>query len=274
MRHSDDEKTFTAADVKDAAGMSYRQLNDWDTKGAVPGNKDRGEGWRKFSLRDLFAIMICTELRSRFGIPLELIKFVHDFMRKAGADHLRAALKLVQDGFSVYLLTDFRETFIIDNDLEFESLLADGYFRDERHQGYVFLSLNNIVSRLFAFLDGPIELKKSDDVYRQIAKGREKLTARTPAEQKILEFVRQRDADKIVISLRDGMITRVEIERPTSVKTDELGSEYSVTKESAFETVEFRIQDSKVMKARRRSSHKFDVEDNKKALFAIRIKRG
>src|SRR5437867_6865558 len=122
------KKVYTAGDLKAAAGMSYRQLNDWEVKGAVSADKDRGEGWRKFSARDLFVIMVCAELRKRFGIPLEQIKFVHDFMRKDGADHLRAAFKLMNLGLSVYLLTDFKETFVLDSDLEFEDLMSYGYF--------------------------------------------------------------------------------------------------------------------------------------------------
>lgn len=267
------EKPYTASDLQAAAGMSYRQLNDWETKGTVSADKNRGEGWRKFSARDLFAITVCSELRKRLGIPLEQIKFVHDFMRKEGADHLRAAFKLMNLGLSVYLLTDFEETFVLDSDLEFEDLMSYGYFRDDRPQSYVFLRLNDLVNRVLACFKEPMEEIKPDaELYRQIAQDRARRTVRTRAEKEILDFVRKRDINKITISLQGGVITRVELERPTSVKTDEKANAYVVPKESDFETVEFTSQDSKVVKARRRRSHKFSDDDNKRAIFVTRFR--
>jgi hypothetical protein len=34
-----DKRPYTARDVKGAAGLSYRQLNDWESKGAVSGDE-------------------------------------------------------------------------------------------------------------------------------------------------------------------------------------------------------------------------------------------
>ncbi len=272
-RGSDAEKKrYTAGDLKATAGMSYRQLNDWETKGAVSADKNRGEGWRKFSARDLFAIMVCSELRNRFGIPIEQIKFVKNFMCQDGVDHCRAAFKLMNLGLSVYLLTDFKATFVLNSDLELESLMGDGYFRDDRPQEYIFLRLNDIVNRLLGCLKEPMEeLKPDNNLYREIAKDRARITARTLAEQKLLDFIRRKNVDKITVSLQSGIITRVELERPISVKTDEEANTYLVSKESDFETVEFSSQDSKVVKARRKNSYKLGNDDNKRALFATRI---
>src|SRR5215467_6686696 len=205
------DKVYTAGDLKDAAAMSYRQLNDWETKGAVGGDKDRGEGWRRFSARDVFAVMVCSELRKRFGIPIEQLKFVQGFMCKESANHFRAAFKLMNVGLSVYLLTDFKKTFVLASDLKFQELLGNGYFRADHPQGYVFLRLNDIVNRLLGHLKEPMEEIRSDNrLYREIAEDYARITARTLAEEKILNFLRGKDINKVTVFFQSGTITRAE----------------------------------------------------------------
>lgn len=164
-----DDRKYTARDLKDLAGLSYRQVNEWEAKGALPGSEDRGGGWRKFSPRDVFALMVCSAIRQRFGVPLEKVKFVQDFMREDGADHLGAAVRLMDLGLTVYLLTDFAETFVMNSDLEFLDLMANGYFRADHPQAYVFLRLNDIVNRLLGALKEPLELRPNERVYRAVA---------------------------------------------------------------------------------------------------------
>src|SRR5713101_2299156 len=131
--------TFTAGDVKNAAGMSYRQLNDWDAKGALPSQREQESGWRKFSPREIFAIMVCKEIRDRFGAPLESLRFVREFMLQDGADHFRAAIEIMNRGLAVFILTDLKDTFVMDSDLEFEDLFHLGYLRASENQGYILL---------------------------------------------------------------------------------------------------------------------------------------
>ena len=61
-----DDRHYTARDLLQLAGLSYRQLNDWESKGVLPATADRRERWRRFTPRDLFAAMICAEIRRRF----------------------------------------------------------------------------------------------------------------------------------------------------------------------------------------------------------------
>jgi hypothetical protein len=64
-----DEPFFTACDVYRTAGLSYRQLNNWDLKGVLPNSRRKEAGWRTFSYREVFAIFVCSEIRTRFGVP-------------------------------------------------------------------------------------------------------------------------------------------------------------------------------------------------------------
>ena len=52
-------------------------------------------------------------------------------MMQEGADHLAAAIRLMAHGLHVFLLTDLKETFVMDSDLEFRDYMELGYFRVE-----------------------------------------------------------------------------------------------------------------------------------------------
>jgi DNA-binding transcriptional MerR regulator len=261
-------KRYTARDVKDVAGLTYRQLNDWESKGAVSGDEQRGEGWRKFSARDVFALMVCSELRKRFGIPLEKIKFVHEFMRKKGVDHLYAAAEMMNLGLSVYLLTDFKETFVMDSDLEFEIRMTYGHFREDHPQAYVFIRLNDIVNRLLGALREPLELKPSNALYRSVLKVRAKITACTPAEMKLLELVRQSKCDQVRIQLKDGKVIRFETEGDVAPEEiTETNGMVGVAKESDFETVTLTRHAGTIRKVRKKTPIPLSDQENTRILF-------
>src|SRR5688572_30182562 len=108
-----EDPTYTAKDAKDLAGVSYRQLNDWDSRGAVAADRDAEGGWRKFSPKQIFALMVCHEIRRLYGTPLERLAYVKNFMMQEKANHLLAAIELMEVGLHVFLLTDLEKTFIM-----------------------------------------------------------------------------------------------------------------------------------------------------------------
>ena len=99
---------YTAADVKKAAGVSYRQLNDWEKKGVIDPPREGAAGWRKFTPREVFTIMVLREIRDRFGVPAASLAWVRKFMLQQNADHFAAAVRLMSYGMTVFLLTDLR----------------------------------------------------------------------------------------------------------------------------------------------------------------------
>ena len=76
-------------------GLSYRQLNEWDGKGALPNTGREERKWRRFTPREVFVILVCAELRKNLGIPLESIKYVQEFMLQEKANHFDAAVWLM-----------------------------------------------------------------------------------------------------------------------------------------------------------------------------------
>ena len=59
----DEDVALKASDVRENAGLSYRQLNDWESRGALPEDDDRGAGWRNYTPREVFVVMVMSELR-------------------------------------------------------------------------------------------------------------------------------------------------------------------------------------------------------------------
>lgn len=262
-----DDRKYTARDVKNLAGLSYRQVNDWEAKGALPGGDDRGAGWRKFSPRDVFALMVCSAIRQRFGVPMEKVKFVHDFMHRDDADHLRAAVSMMNLGLTVYLLTDFGETFIMNSDLEFLDLMTHGFFRADCPQGYVFLRINDIVNRLLGALKEPVELRPSDAVYGQLAEAHASWTACTPAEMNLLRLVRERQHDQLTIRLKDGQIIRIETEGDVAPnEVHHVGDAVGVNQTEEFETVTLHRRGGNV-RARRKRPTPIKEDDNRRIFF-------
>ena len=108
------ERVFSARDVQRASGLTARQLNDWDERGALPHDREGEIGWRRFSIREMFVLVVCAELRSKFGVSVERVKHVQKFMLQDGADHFAAAIRLMGVlGVALWLLTDFEGTFVM-----------------------------------------------------------------------------------------------------------------------------------------------------------------
>lgn len=213
---NDDTQVFTAGDVKNAAGMSYRQINTWDTHGNLPNQRDEGPTWRKFSAREIFIIMVCKEIRERFGTPLESLRFVRDFMLRDGADHLQAAVDIMRHGFAVFILTDLKNTFVMDSDLEFEDRFHYGYLRACESQGYVFIQVNHLVNRLLECLKKPAALHIHDKVYEAVREARAEPIVRNEDELAIIRALRAGDYKRVTLTKKNDEEMLLEVEQDLS----------------------------------------------------------
>jgi len=203
-----------AEHVRKATGLSYRQLNDWDAKGVLPGNRQDETSWRRFSFKELFALLICSEIRKRFGVPLESLRWVQSFMLQEGPNHYQAAVELIaRYGFSVWLLTDLRETFVMDSDLELEHMFNMSYFRTGVVGGYILLEINPLVNKILACLKNPIELKTSFKTYKVVNEARRQCTAQNKQEIELLRLVREHGSQNLSVHVKDGVITQVDVEK-------------------------------------------------------------
>lgn len=272
----DDERTFTARDAKELAGLSYRQLNDWESRGAAQNDRAGGAGWRKFTPKQLFALMVCNEIRKQFSIPVEKLNFVNSFMLRPGRNHIAAAARLMGYGLHVFLLTDLEKTFVLDSDLEFTAMFEAGYFRSENGLPFLLVRLNEVVNRLLGALKDPVHLQTTDTLYDTVAKSNAARTISSEAEFELLAAIRSGKYDRIEIRTRDGEIQFV------NAAGDVANGDLSITPDSVrlarasgFETVSVTSRDGAVVDARRERPTKYSEEANDPLLFGpiIRAER-
>ena len=213
------DPSFTAGDVKHAAGLSYRQLNDWDLKGALPNSREREAGWRKFTVRDLFVLMVCSEVRKRYGTPLEKLVWLKSFMLQAGADHFQAAVRMMQHGLAVFIFTDLEKSFDMAADIAIADLLELGYCRYDHPHAYILICVNPIVNKILAALEKPVRLEISDRAYEARWAANAKFSVQDDAELAVLDAMRDADVKRFIVTARDKEIL-LELEQELQEGTD------------------------------------------------------
>jgi hypothetical protein len=139
---------FKASDVREAAGLTYRQLNDWDTKGALKGQRGGHAGWRKFSADEVFALAVCAEIRKLFGVPIESLGTVRSFMVRDETARYEAAQEMTKAGLHVWFLTDLKRVFVMNHEVELRSLFGLGFFQIEKPNGFVLLHLSPLLAKV------------------------------------------------------------------------------------------------------------------------------
>jgi DNA-binding transcriptional MerR regulator len=190
---------FTASDVREAGGISYRQLSDWDSKGALPSQRAQNSGWRKFDPRQFFVILVCSEIRKQFGVPIAKLAWLQKFMLQDEADHFSVATEMMRHGLAVLILTDLSEQFDMDADFAIGDLLKMGYCRYDKPQGYVLLLVNPLINKMLAALKNPVRLEISDTIYDAIYEAQAARTVRDMAELEVLQTMRQSDTSKFTV---------------------------------------------------------------------------
>ena len=213
------DPSFTAGDVKHAAGLSYRQLNDWDSKGALPNSREQEAGWRKFSVRDLFVLLVCSEVRKRYGMPLEKLVWLKSFMLQEKADHLQAAVRMMQHGLAVFIFTDLEKSFDMAADITIADMLELGYCRYDHPHAFIFICVNPIVNKILAALKKPVRLEISDRVYKARWAANDKFRVQDDAELAVLDAMRDDDVKRFIVTARDKEIL-LELEQELQEGTD------------------------------------------------------
>ncbi len=216
---------FTAKDALEVAGLTYRQLNEWEKKGVLGAGRDSSDGWRKFSSQQLFALLICATIRNDFGAPLESLRKLASYLLEPDSDHFDwAAITIADSGWTVYLLTDLDETFIMHGDLMLLDLLNKGFLRPADSPNYLLLHVNPLVNKVLEAA-GQQTLEKSDDLYEDLRKHRSSTyqfpsTDITESERNLLWLVRSKPDQRISVHVTDGEIRRADVEREVAHVAD------------------------------------------------------
>jgi MerR HTH family regulatory protein len=212
VRQESENPKFRASDVKKAGGISYRQLNDWDSKGALPSQRARFSGWRKFDPRQLFVILVCAEIRKQFGVPIEKLAWLQKFMLQGGANYFSVAVEMIRLGFAVLIFTDLSNQFVMDTDVALAESLNQGSCRYDEPQSYVLLLVNPLINKMLAALKNPVRFEISKTAYNALRDIQAATTVRDTAELAVLEAMRQSNASKFTVVQTSDKEVLLEIE--------------------------------------------------------------
>lgn len=233
-----------AGSIRDLTGLSYRQLNDWEERGALPEVADRGSKWRTYNPREIFILQIMASLRKRYGVPVEKLKFIKDCMTAEGADHLQYAVeKMSMLGVSIWLITDFDRTFLLDTELEISDMFGNAWFHSDQEDGYFLINLTPMIQRLCTSLDTSISLNLHMRGFQLRGLANEAITAKSVSEVEVLKRVRNKDVTRVELTMKDGSVKTTKITR----KRDLNSVLEEVIKENDFQNIQFFVRDGKTV---------------------------
>jgi len=257
------DKDLTASDLQKASGMSYRQLNSWDEKGAIPSSREHEEAWRKFTPNDFFTILICKELRDRFGVSFEAIRKLQDRFDKDKVNNLQHAINLITPlGYTVCLFTDLEEDFFIDQDLEIANYIRAGLFRKKNAKDYIVLRLNPLVNKIFEILKKP-PVPDGDEWYQKLFELQGQRFVQNDAEFHLLSIVRSKDFRSITVHLKDGRIYQTDTYEELRKKVDDTNELMKIIKEKQYQSVAIDLVNGEVIRISRKSPIKFSKTTEK-----------
>lgn len=211
----------------------------------------RDDDARPLTLRELFAAMVCGQISKRLRVPFKDLRWVHDFMLQDGADHFCAAVDLIGTlGVPVMLLTDLRETFVMDSVLEFIDMMQAGYLNGDESEIFVFLKVNPIVNKLLGCLREPLRLPNHGQGYQIMQEMQSALSVQTPSELEMLKLIRNKACRRIEARLQGGHVKAIEVEEELGGLNPEALVE-SVLKAS-HEDLKFTIHGGDLVSATRR----------------------
>jgi hypothetical protein len=241
MTFAREDQPFSAGDVRRVTGLSSRQLNDWDQRGVLPHARTGGAGWRKFSPRQLFALLVAAEVRKQFGVPVERLKWMTDFMMAEGANHLQVATEMIALlGVNVWIATDLEDTFVMDSDLEMQDLFGSGGF--SRVKGLVFIRVNPLVDRFLGGGGEAIRLPLHGRGYELLAQ-MAAASVLSPSERHVLGLIRSGEYESIEVILRDGDIKRIKRSKPLDVAA----KVQDLIQSEDFQSLRIHVRDGQVV---------------------------
>jgi hypothetical protein len=245
------EAQFSSKDVQDVAGLSYRQINDWDARGVLPNDREGAGSWRRFTAKELFTVIVCAELRRHFGVSLSRLNYVREIMGHEEKNFLTWAYRLmVMLGVEVWLLTDLEKTFIMDSELEFLDLMGNGFFSGESERGYLFLKVSPLVNRLVEAIPD-VEPAEAHGLGYEIMR-RDEGTHFTREEVFVLESLRRPEFSRVEVILNNGEIKTIKTEE----KQDSSSTLRSLLSQHGYQELTIVQKNGRVVSIKQQAVHK------------------
>ncbi len=250
-----EELPFSARDAKRLADLTYRQLHIWEEKGILPIKRGDIDSWRRFSISQMFVLMVCSELRRRFGVPLDKLKSLRKGLmadEEGFYCHVIRIMSLM--GTPVFLYTNLDDMIEVNSDIEIGNLMRLSWFTSERMDSLVFLKLNPIVNRLLGMGKEPIHIPQDESYRHSMLRRESKNHARSPEELIILEALREGRYLELTIKTKGGEIQHVTAAE--DLPTSDLNRIQELLKENKYQQFELTQTDGQVVRLVRKVSFK------------------
>lgn len=214
-----ESKESTAKVAREVADVSYRQINDWDSKNVLPKKERDKDSWRRFSGVDIIRLTIISKL-VELGIPIQRQKKLIEWMNKPEA--MSWLVKKISWGFSMFLVTDLEGNIGFDDESEaYDFVFLIG---DEVDHPTVVLPLNKLIGDVAKKLGIKIpevrnELKLAGQMKALIDKAEESKNKELvkSTEKKVIELIREKQYQTVVVKVKDGNIVHINREESIPV---------------------------------------------------------
>jgi DNA-binding transcriptional MerR regulator len=244
-------RPYTASDVRELTDLTYRQLNVWAGRGALPGDEGRGDGWRRFSHAELFVLALQVEIRRRFGVPVGRLRALREALLAGDADPLDEAARLrAETGGGVWLVTDLEDTTALLPDAEVGDFVAQAIRAGDAPAAFLWLKVGPIAERLATRL-------RQDTIpagVRALIDTRDDPSPPTPEEAEVLRLIRSGDYHTIEVVMHDGAINTLRAtQRRGQLKPEEVAD---LVRDHEYQKVTLTTKAGRIVDVEQRVTHK------------------
>lgn len=223
--------------------------------------------------RDTFINLTIAAFKAAFGQKGDQLTRLFEFMSASDADHFSYAYDRALDGMVVLLLTNLRDVFHMETDVDLQERLKYAYFRHEDPEAYFLLKMNPLVNATLLFASPPQQTKVTARAYALIREAETMWQAQTLEEIAALRLLRMKGNRALKFEFVEGELSRATIERdePSSADVEDLLAE------DPFQSIEVIQSDGRVRRIKRRLTRKLpsNLDGNGKRLpLYIRLRNG
>jgi DNA-binding transcriptional MerR regulator len=142
------------------ADITYRMVNDWDSRGMFDAERKTIHGWRKFSIVDVIKLSIIKKLKDE-GFPLYKLKGVLGWLEYSPA--IEFSIKQLIEDTNCYLYTDLEDEYGIYSNEELLNFLK---LKKEKERIAIIVPINLLIKNiLISIKSTSLEVKIVSDQY-------------------------------------------------------------------------------------------------------------
>lgn len=253
--HQNDNREFTAKDLREMADLSYRQLNVWEEKGILPPSRGSSATWRRFTAGEVFAILVCAEVRKKFGVPLDRLRWLRQTAMEDKISLFSYTLQLMKViGTPVFLYSNLEDSFEINSDLEIGTLMQMGVFSTDYTDSLIFLKLNPIMNKLLGAKSESMKIPLNNEFRGFYLRGADSGPVLSPEEEHVLDLIKKGSFSRLEIRMNDGEVKHITAHEDIGVS--ELNNLNSILDNGRFQKIEIVQTDGRVTRIVRKLAFK------------------